>query len=399
MSKRLVLMLLLFLLFSCEEILKSGGKKKFSDPAPVAQEEPAEIPVPVPVDPEPKTSKLDSNCLTSSDYDTCIFKKNLFAQTKLIQDSGGIQNVSNQNIYGVKLDGLGASGTLSNSSLKIYKAESEAQTDIGSVNLKVDVQTDSSLVAQLMTYYWMNQVNTFLSQQTGSNFLQDKQIKVITETNLKGFVPGKNTLYLNSETGNSPFALNGDTSVYYTGLLQAIFANNQKLMSVSTNKYRSCGGHHYGCCVQATGCSQAIASAFGDYLVRVFFPDSTSLAESWANSEAGAQICGVSRHAQTAESMTAQQVFQICESESKAGEVYTMGWVLADIMWQLRQSAKTRAGESERQIDMIFVEALKSLDGNDDFATFKGKLISADSALFGGRFASDLNQLFSQKGL
>ena len=101
----------------------------------------------------PETDQLDSNCMSSSKYDSCIFFKSPAAQEKSLESS--LASVENKRHFGVKLTGMDESGRLKNSKIEIVSLNSTA-VDLKEVShVKPEaLNPKESYLEQVMTFYW-----------------------------------------------------------------------------------------------------------------------------------------------------------------------------------------------------------------------------------------------------
>ena len=351
---------------------------------------------------QPPTDKLDSECMSSPSYDTCIFKKNPVAQQdKTYGTSPTANDLLKQQIYGVKLTQLGPENPLENESIKVSSASGQAAPMGTSFKIAVNSDPDH-LVDQLMAFYWLNRTIQYISPRTGLFYAQGKGIRVVVNDTLAGWSSVTNSIHLKSSDDGNHMAWNGDLLIYFLGLANIHYATQGKIIdygSGSSNKHRICGnGIANGCCKTSQGCAKAIASGAADYLTAVMFPRQTALGETWSNNIDGVNVCGISRNVANNKQLTAESAFGACSdgAEDKEGEVHNLGSVYASIWWEVR----TQVGDSESaNIDRLYTNHLPLLNGQDDFSTAFSKIQSLDQKLFAGKYSSLFSSQFNQRGI
>jgi len=343
----------------------------------------------------PPTDKLDPQCLTSDEYDSCIFQKNPVAQANApLSGTAQRPTLESSQIFGVKLSGVTGSGYLENSSIKIItrKTERLPLSDIGRLKSRVSDESKSD-VEQLMAYYYFNRAIEYWSWR-GGLAVQNSGLSVVVDDSVAGFRYATKTIHLSRKTGKLSMAFDASVSLYYLGQANAELAANGNLNSVSPTTHRLCQSDPVGCCQTRNGCARALLAGSSTYFVGVMFPDRPVVGEMAENRLAGARICSaVDRNLNTASTLTADTAFNACATAR--GDVQAMGLVYASFWWDLRRSPQSSAEE----IDRLYLEHLKILRGDDTFVSAKAKILQLNQTLFSGRYSNILDAAFTAKGI
>jgi hypothetical protein len=113
------------------------------------------------------------------------------------------------------------------------------------------------------------------------------------------------------------------------------------------------------------------------------------------NTGQAASIAGFPRDMTQLRNRNLLDAYNSSGTGGSAGDVGAMGLVYANVWWEVRVAAGTNAHE----VDQLFFEHLKLLNGDDDFRTALLKISNTDSRLFGGRYTNSLVQEFQRRGL
>lgn len=370
----------------CDRLPGSSDKGKATVPATAAQ-----WLMPQAASIEPTTSKLDANCVNSNSYDSCIFKKNPVSQKADIlnheeQESDFQSELTELQVYGIKLSGLTSSSYLQNNSFSVWKY-SDDRLSLVTDNLKVTISSDTEhVIEQVMTYYWAERALKFIEEQTSYNYLQDKSIKIFVNSPRSGWVPASQSIYLKSETGRVSMALNADLLIHYLGLAQIYHATEGRILAMTKNRHQYCRSSALGCCQSKTGCAAALMSAVGDYFAALLFPQQTGLGEAWLNRMDGLGFCSQTRNLRELSQLNLSSAFSACAAEDGAGEVHTLGSAYASLWWEVRRRAYESDQHSEVEVDQIFMQHLPLLDGDDDFASALDHALNIDKTQFDARY-------------
>ena len=312
----------------------------------------------------------DASCATNSAYDACIIWKNpvaalghVFSPALKMGD-----NLSNVQIYGVKIEGTDDSGRLSNSSINVF-ASGGVLAQAGVNGWKVDYQNDASrgFVGQEMAYYWLNYTVTNLEKRAGVFYAKDRSVQVDAKSfsiaNNAYFDPGHNSpqiiVGVNRLHGNQELALSADIYIHEMGHANLYFASPDTSLSVDPSKqYRDS-------CLNYDGCIGAIHEGQADFHAALIFSRSPVIGETFFNSMDG--LTG--RNLFKNENLTAQTAFAM-----EGGKVHQLGAVYASVLWEIYMSSNMIKLEFER----IFAQHLTNLDQSSDFFTGKQALLAQD---------------------
>lgn len=343
---------------------------------------------------QPATDKYDTDCMSSSEYDACIVRKNP-QSSKAERALASAAPNSTTLIYGVKLTGVSSTGFLENSTISVDTVlGSRVSTFTNSLKFPIDDPSHGD--DQVLAYYWINRAAEYLHARTGVLPAKDKGIKVFVQDSFGGFAPRSNSIHLRRDGMSS----SAEFGLYYFGLANLHHATGGAANQIAnSNKHRLCDGKEAGCCTSANGCARAIASGVGDYFVAVMFPDRPIVGEELAQNSQGLVRCMIRRNLQTIGSITAQAVHDACPAVADRGDVTLLGSVYASIWWRVRTQAANRDANGERDIDTLFMHHLAEIRGSDDFKTLLPKIKSIDARLFNGRYSSLFEAEFATRGL
>lgn len=334
--------------------------------------------------------------MSNLDYDACIFYKNPIAQSQspLPSSLTPTSNLTQLQIYGVKLKGLNNSGYLENNSFIITPGNSLSRVKKNpqgtwkypfSTNCSGNTCTADSnhKIGQLMAYFWLNRQAEVMTEQTGKFYAKDQQITVETfHSNLyNAYWDGSSIVMGDGSTSKSEFALAAEVYLHEAGHANLSFASSGSLYAQSQ-------------CSSAKGCLSGINEGQADYHAAILFPEGGApLGESVVNSVSGITECGLSRAVSANKNTTAQKAYDACSSTK--GEVHLMGRVYASVWWEVRNKSTS----NPKEVDQLFTEHLKSLQNSDNFETALTKIKTLDKALFKSKYSADFTDEFGRRGI
>ncbi len=333
----------------------------------------------------------DANCSNDSAYDACIIWKNPvaalghpFSPALKMGD-----NLSDVQIYGVKIEDTDGSGRLSNSSINVY-ATGGVLAHTGANGWKVDYKNDASqgFLGQEMAYYWLNYTITNLEKRAGVFFAKDRGLQVDAKsfavTNNAYFDPGYNSpqiiMGVNRLHGNQELALSADIYIHELGHANLYYASPSTSLSIDPSKQDT------DSCLRYEGCIGAIHEGQADFHAALIFSHSPAIGETFFNSMDG--LTG--RNLLQNSNLTAQAAFAM-----EGGEIHQLGAVYASILWEIYSSSDVIKLEFEK----IFVQHLSNLDQSSDFFTGKQALLAQDLAMYDGKYQQTIMDAFNRRGL
>ncbi len=342
---------------------------------------------------------LDTNCMSSSAYDGCLFSKNPVAQLAkaLSEPLHKDFNLSTMQIYGVRLKNLDTSGGLSNASFVIVPATGSPVV-VSSLS-KYSFKDHPALLSQISAYFWMEASLRLMEKKMGSLYAKEKLIKVHTRETLAGWSSTRNEIDLATNDLGNDMALDGGIIAHFVGHANLSYATEKAIYDLSsdTNHVDCVDGVlplKKGCCKDKNGCSKALALGVADYQMTMVFPNSPTLGETWVNKTKGVTTCGLSRHLDDLSSFTASQVYLACESEGKSGFAPMMGSLYASIWWEVQKMVTDPS-----PLYQLFSAHLAYFKGSDTFLDALDHITAADSALFGGQYAPFFVEEYTRRGL
>ncbi len=325
---------------------------------PPGNESPTPTPVPTGVPEIPSWSapfpagKHDPNCMTNPDYNICLIYKDPVSANGAAFSPVLTPATSNATIeqrimtYGLKVP---TQGPLSNSSYTINDSPKAQPNSSGS--WKFPYQGDTNhYVAQIQAFYWLNRQLTFMKEQTGKFYHENRGCKVTaysSSTQNNAYYNGKEIVLGYRNSGGSTVNVGLDAGVIAH---EAGHGNLDKAL-------RSQGS--YSACPTKNGCIAAIHEGQGDVHTFLLFPDKGStLGNYFMNSTSGLRDPASIKK----RGLTAPQIF----SESQ-GQQHSMGQVYSSIWWEVWYPHYKAA--TNKDIEILFTNHLGGLFGTDNFST------------------------------
>lgn len=346
---------------------------------------------------ESLSSRIDPRCLESNS-DSCLFSKNLVSQKG--QPSASLNDMEKQSSQTLAVDfsGIAEGGELRNGSfvVELFGQAGSLRADPATKwRLPLATAGNREKFAQANSFYWANYAAVTALKKTGAFYAGDKTIKIITDSDSRGWSTEKNEIHLSKDAIGRSMAFDASVLVYFLGLANIDFATQGAINSNLSLNHAECMDSGYNCCKNQRGCAQALASGQADYLVAITFPDSPAVGDGWSDVVQGQSICaqaGSFRNPKLNTSMTSRAAFELCSSLNQQGNVYAMGAVYAAIWWSVRQSGGAN-------VDRLFSQHLKELNSEDDFLTALEKIKNLDKAFYGGRFSALFDKEYATRGL
>ncbi len=350
------------------------------------------------IKPIPDSDKVDANCMTSDEFDACLFRKNPVAQARqgFSETLSYTTDLSSVQTFGVKLPQL-AGASLANNYISIERSQG-APLEVSSANLKMDATGDNQLrVAQLNAFYWSSRTLDYLSQWTNAlpEELESNQIKIIVDDKMTGYASDTKTIHLRVTDDGNIMAYNGGVVIYLMGHAIADIATDGAINNLTgTTKHRACGADKFGCCVDNNGCSKAIVNGIGESLVAMFFPLNPTMGETWSNSAQSPRICSIERSPAN-RILDKNVAFDSCTDN---GNIHLMGTLYAAIWRKIRLEARKISLQAMKDVDTLFVKHISEVTTEDSFTTMRTKILDLDERQFNGDYGSIINNAFIDRG-
>ncbi len=352
---------------------------------------------------------LDSDCMTSSQYNTCLFLKNPVAQNGSPFDPPITfsTDLSSIQTYGVNItDTIG--DFLTNETYNIVINWDEAQrTQVKTDGTwKFEYANDSNHhVAQLMAYYWLNYQINYM-QQKARWYAEDQNIQVdALNSDLENeayFSSSENKIALGYFTlnGKVEAALSADillheaahASFYYSNLSRATY---------SDATHKSCSEDRATCCKSYAGCFKAINEGQADFHSLIIFSSLNSsltplIGDGVTNElRYGLGIC-MPRNMDYLRNQSVTDVYNGCDSENDLqGEIHMMGALYASIWWNIY----THPSVIQDEILQLFVEHLPIVSSEDTFESIATRILNLENQKFNGKYYQIISQAFTERGL
>jgi hypothetical protein len=175
--------------------------------------------------------------------------------------------------------------------------------------------------------------------------------------------------------------------VHLLGEALAYDLSAKSIFPGASAQHNLCSLNPHGCCASSNGCSQALASAFGDYVVAMVFPEKPRLGETLANSTAGQSICSNLRDLSSLAAQTKDGVYNAC---SDKGHATLTGTWYASLWWSLRQQQEQTTPGSGTDIDNLFIAHAKSWTSSSTFSEAKAQALQLAAQYQAGKYLSAL---------
>lgn len=379
---------------------------------------------------------LVSDCMNDTSYNTCIFWKNPVAQRNASFDSP-VRSSTDLSDYQIHADNIQGdeNGELSNESIVVEAAgDGERKGPYEKVrpvdgNYKFVYKDDPNhKVGQVHSYAWANYVIKFAQRYLGTWYAVGKRITINSyyDTDDSSELDPSDVAYWNNnkkkpqivlghtldEEKGEEYALDGGVLAHEFAHANISYATGWAIIENSEDKNESCNGEDK-CCSSRYGCSKAINEGQADYLAAIVFyrksnEYSVSLGETFENSLMGLSSCNeISRNLFKAESTIDEkdEAYHGCNDPELYGEVHIMGTLYAALWWAVRDSVNKAQGregsgsELTNDIDLIYMEHLMYLKGDDDFVTALDIIKTIDATYFGGKYFKKFEDEWARRGL
>jgi len=344
-----------------------------------------------------ETAKSDNNCFSSSDYDSCIFYKNPIAQ-KGAPFSPAISagtDLSLYQIYGVKLRNLASSTALRNDTFNISvstgtQANKTQSVDGNSWKLSYANDQAKHFNAQVMAYYWLNQMDEVFTYKMGVFYPHNKSIPIDAYNSSidnnaywdgTGILMGFTTI---DRSGKSEVALGADVYMHEMGHANLAIASPSTMNFDSNTHTTDQSGNLL--CKTAVGCMGAIHEGQADFHAAIMFPENPRIGEHFFNNLDGLPY----RNVLANDSVSAAKAYY-----DNNGEIHGLGSVYASILWMLY----THPQMLKIDFQKMFAEHLTLLTASSTFTTTKGIFLAIDTAKYGGKYQKIITQVYAAKGL
>ena len=352
----------------------------------------------------PGTDRIDESCFSNTEFDTCLFYKNPVFQNKAVFDTplDFTTPLGTTQTFGVKLTGL-TSPRLANANISIETINAEPVM-IPAGQYKPAATNDTELqVAQLMAYYWANRTFEYIQSWPNAmpTSIQNTQIKIIVDDNFTAYVPKDRTIHLSTTPEGQVMAYDAGIVIHFLGVAFTEIATSGLINAKGLNAHHeSCLDQVDQCCTSAQGCSQAIISGIGDYLVAIMFPESPSIGQTWTNSIDGFGFCDYSRNLNSStQTFNATETYAACEAQGAPGQVNTMGSTYASAWFATRRRIQLENQSPVVDFDRLFFRHLAELRGTDTFSTALEKVIDLDQRITSGKFTARIQSEFQKYGI
>jgi len=341
----------------------------------------------------PATDKLSPDCFTNDIFDACLFLKNPVAQEK---GPVPFSRLNEKRNFGVKIRGLQPTGFLENNRVRVYALHGPRFSLPDRARLKSEMDMQMSHVEQFSAFYWSNRVFDYLGPRLGESRLPIEGLKIYPDDVFTGYSSLNKSIHLEKKSGQLPKSMSGEIVVYLVGQAIADGLTGGKVFFRDSAKHNFCALDPKGCCSSEDGCAQALASAFGDYLAAIMFPESARLGESLADSLDGQKICGLARDLNSLVLQSRSQIYNACPA---AGRAVLLGGWYASVWWRLRTQIESQEAGASRDVDLLFFDHARVWQAQSTFAEAKAEALRLAAQHKDGRFLQSFNSAFAAAGL
>lgn len=332
----------------------------------------------------PETDRLDSDCMSSSAYDSCIYLKNPDAQAGRAIAAGDLPN---HRRFGVKLAGLDGSGYLQNIWIQVQSTKWARWQVNDHSGYKAALTDDQSYAEQISAYYWADRAAEYLTSRLTAARVPISGLLIYADDAFTGYASQHGSIHLEKNPGKVSRALSGEIVIQLFGQAVAQNLSGGKLLQTgSGSQHNFCELNPKGCCKTNSGCSAAIVSGFGDYVAAMLNPAAPRLGETFASNLNGQAICGFSRDLKTLASVGKVAAFSACTNAP--GQVSLFGSWYASLWWNLRERTESQEKGAGLDIDILFFDHVKTLEANSTFADAKSAALALAQAYKNGKYLS-----------
>lgn len=327
----------------------------------------------------PASDMLTTSCATRSDFDACIYLKNPVAQRGAAVSESDLTTLLQ---FGVKIRDLEPTGNLQNAHFQVRTLNTPRLQVVEAAQFKADFSESTSYIEQVMAYYWADRVFEYLAPRLGASRLPVQGLTIYADDVFTGFSSRAFAISLEKISGQIPKALSGEVVVQLLGQALAHSLSRGKVFdSQNSAQHNSCGMSNKGCCTTASGCSNALASSFGDYLAGIMFPNQPVLGETVADLPSGQSVCGMNRDLQALSSSSEVAIFSTC-----GGNITLEGSWYASLWWSIRTQAEANQPGASQDIDILFFDHAQSWTATSTFNDAKQAAITLATNYKSGQY-------------
>ncbi len=349
----------------------------------------------------PDEDRIDPDCMTKNEYDSCIFFKNPIYQNQeaISDESWGPSQFDHLQVFGVKLRNR-SSILLENARVKVLTKKAPRVIIRGTSFKPLASADNSKQLAQVMAYYYSERFFGFFEEALPSA-VTSQIFKIIVDDDFTGYVPKANSIHLSESEPGKPLAYDASVLVHFLGLSVAHLASGGRLSPEHIDRnHEDCMSTPNNCCRSAKGCANAILSGVGDYFVALMFPESPSTGQTYANSISGQSVCDITRNLNISSKNTSMDNYYACEDKKGNGQVTALGITYASAWWNSREHLKRIADPHlVSRFDSLFIRHLSDLDGRDTFSSALNKILELDRAMNEAVFSPIIRSEFQKLGI
>lgn len=338
----------------------------------------------------PSTDKLSNDCLKNKDFDSCIYLKNPVAQQNAAVEVSALNDVRR---FGIKIRSLTPTGFLTNAKFQILTLNSQ-RLPLKKVDaLKAEFSVSESYLEQISAYYWANRAVEYLTGRIGAERFPLTPLKIYVDDAFTGYASTRNAIHLQKESATTPKALSGETVVHLLGEALAQDLSSRALFPGAAAQHKSCSLSPRGCCAADVGCAQALGSGFGDYVAAMLFPNSPRLGETIGNSNAGQNLCTMTRDLASLANRTRAEVYASCSQAT--GFATLMGAWYAAQWWKFRVQAEASQPGAAADIDKMFFDHARKWTSSSTFTDAKASALAVADQYKNGQYSALMRTAFA----
>lgn len=387
----------------------------------------------------------DSNCMTNSNYDTCLiwknpvamrFYKSANASASIFTDQSGNSqrlkrgtDLSSITTLAVNIGKYStASGLLKNSFIDVYASNTSSSSTSylrlspSNGKYKFPYQADTEFkFAQLMAFYWINYAREFFENR-GATYYSAKTMSGKPALPVDAFNATDSDLinngYFTWDAGTAPWGMVALGSVRSDSKLAVV--DHEVALSAEAyvhemghaNLFYASGGpknSSYGLddnvmavgstslayiCKTVNGCRTAIDEGQADFHSHLIFERQPYFLETFLNLGLG----DPHRNLNYVNAYTAQSWYDtatlMVDGKTYKGEVHYMGAMYANILFNIYNNTNS----DKLKFIKVFTAHLAMIDQTATFSSMKQALLDSNRAISGTDLSAIISQEFQKKG-
>lgn len=352
-----------------------------------------------------ETGKIDPQCLTSQNYDACIFLANPVATLKRALSSNADLELGQQ--YAIKIP----ESRLSNSLVVISPSAIPAAVAQESGRWAYRMSTDPAATEQVHNYYWATLFLAHMQEALGAALPRLGPIYLDTHSTIPADLEvdfGKSIVRLGRQLpaaldhSQEAMASNGELIIEALGQILALRMNAKWATSSPATHESTCTNFVHCSCKTSDGCSAALVLGTATLFRYLFFEQFqiTAAGDTLVNQSGGVRYCGLNTALSDLTSLSRNDAFSACAGlyEDASPNAYSLGLLVAAI-WAPLFSQSVYPNHNPAELFSLIAQTVGAGSEADTLITFFRRAGDIDRANFSGRYGPALRQVLSQHGV